>query len=98
MGVRSAAASAVGIAAVFYGGDAKGVFVVMEAHAIVADPQPELRRFDVLETLHVAFAGFQVASQGVQDAESSGLVDRAELSPGLVGPENVLAHAYRPVL
>jgi hypothetical protein len=30
---------------VFYSGDAKGVAVVMEAHAIVADPQPELGRF-----------------------------------------------------
>jgi hypothetical protein len=34
----------------------------------------------------------------VQDAESSGLIDSTELSLGLVGPENVLAHAYRPVL
>jgi hypothetical protein len=57
---------------VFYSGDAKGVAVVMEAHAIVADPQPELGRFNVLETLHVAFAGFQVAGERVQDAESVG--------------------------
>jgi len=54
--------SAVGFAAVFYGGDANGVFAFMEAHAIVADAQPELRRFDILETLHVAFAGFEVPS------------------------------------
>ncbi len=46
----------------FDGGDADGVFVFVEAHAVVADPQPELWRFDVLETLHVAFAGFQIAS------------------------------------
>ena len=90
--------SAVGFAAVFYGGDANGAFVFMEADAVVTHPQPELGRFDVLETLHVALAGFQVASQRVQDAQSSGLIDSAELSLGLVGPENVLAHAYRPVL
>jgi hypothetical protein len=90
--------SAVGFAAVFHGSDAQGVFVFMEAHAVVTDAQPELGRFNVLETLHVAFAGFQIAGQRVQDAESSGLIDSTELSLGLVGPENVLAHAYRPVL
>jgi hypothetical protein len=54
--------SAVGIAAVFDGGDAKGVTVVIEADAVVADAQPELRRFDVLEALDVAFAGFQITA------------------------------------
>jgi hypothetical protein len=29
----------------------------------------------------------------VQDAESSGLIDSAELSLGLIDPDNVLAHA-----
>ena len=78
MGGRNAAASAVGIAAVFYGSDAKGVFVFMECTAVVTDAQPELRWFDVLETFHIAFAGFQIAGQRVQDAESSGLIDSAE--------------------
>ncbi len=35
----------------FYGADANSVFVMMEADAVVADSQPELRRFDVLERL-----------------------------------------------
>ena len=90
--------SAIGFAPVFNGGDANGAFVVMEANAIVTDPQPELGRFDVLETFYVAFAGFQIASQRVQDAQSSGLIDSAELSLRLVGPDNVPAHAYRPGL
>jgi len=38
--------SAVGFAAVFHGSDAKGVFVFMEAHAVVTDAQPELGRFN----------------------------------------------------
>ena len=75
------------------GGDANGISVVMEADAVVADPQPELRRFDVLQTLDVAFTGVQVASQRMQDAEGGGLIDGAELSLGLVLPDNVLAHA-----
>jgi hypothetical protein len=32
----------------FYGGDANGVPVVMEADAVVANTQPELRRFNIL--------------------------------------------------
>src|SRR5207244_2947242 len=35
-----------GFAAMFNGGYAHGVSVFMEADAIIADPQPELRRFD----------------------------------------------------
>jgi hypothetical protein len=42
---------------VFNGGDVEGVAVVVEAEPVVADAQPELGRLDVLEALHVAFAG-----------------------------------------
>ena len=79
----------------FYGGDANDVSLIMKTHAVVADAQPELRRFNVLETLYVAFAVFQVASQRVQDAQSSRLIDSAELRPGLIGPDNVFVHAQR---
>ena len=98
--VRSGCARslAVGFAAVFYGGDADDVSVVMEADAVVAYPQPELRRLDVLETLNVAFAAFQIVGQRMENTEGSGLIDGAKLSLGLVVPDNVLAHAYRPVL
>jgi len=72
--------SAVGFATVFNGGDADGVFVFVEAHTVVADAQTELRRFEVLQALHIPFAGFQVAGQRVQDAESGGLIDGTELS------------------
>ena len=54
----------------FYSGDANDVPVVMEADAVVADPQPELRRFDVPETLDIAFADVQIAGQHVQDTEA----------------------------
>jgi hypothetical protein len=49
-----------------------------------------------LETLDVAFSGSRIAGQRVKD--SCGLIDGAELDLGLVVPDNVLAHAYRPVL
>ena len=73
--------SAVGFAAVFYGSDADGISVVMKTHAVVTDAHPELRRFNVLETLDIAFASFQVAGQRVQNAESAGLIDGTELGP-----------------
>ena len=52
-----------------------------------------LGRLDVLETLDVALSSVQIAGQRTEDAESSGLIDGAELSLGLVFPNNDLAHA-----
>src|SRR5258708_18525077 len=91
--VRCWMRSAVGFAAVFHSSDANGISVVMEADAVVADAKAELGRLDVLETLDVALASVQIAGQRMEDAESSGLIDGAELSLGLVFPDNALAHA-----
>lgn len=79
----------------FNSGDANGVSAVVKGHAVVANAQPKLRRFDVLKTFHVAFAGFQIAGQRAQDTQSGGLIDSAELRLGLLVPDNVLAHAQR---
>jgi hypothetical protein len=54
-----------------------------------------LGRLDVLETLDVALSSVQIVGQRMEDAESSGLIDGAELSLGLVFPDNDLAHAWR---
>lgn len=54
--------------------------MIVKADAVVADTQPELGRLDVLETLHVAFSGAQIAGQCMENAEGSRLVDGAELS------------------
>jgi hypothetical protein len=83
---------AIGFVAVFYGGNANDVPKVMEAHAVVADPETKLGRLDVLEALDVAFASVQKAEQRMKDAEGSGLIDGAELIFGLVVPDNALAH------
>lgn len=61
----------------FDGQDADRANVVVEADAVIADAQPHLGRLDVLEALHVAFAGGKIAGNGVQDAEGGGLVDGA---------------------
>jgi hypothetical protein len=78
---------------VFYSRDANRILVLMEADAIVTHPQPELRRFDVLETLHIAFAGLQVAGQRVQDMQRGLLIDGTELGLDFILPDNFLAHA-----
>jgi len=47
----------------------------------------------MLEVHDVAFAGVQIAGQRVEDTEGGGLIDGAELSLGLVVPDDALAHA-----
>jgi hypothetical protein len=81
---------------VLYGEDFDGVAEVMEADAVVADAEPELGRVDVLEALHVAFAGSNKTSQSVKDAEGGGLVDGPELGLGLVCPDDLPGHVYWP--
>ncbi len=63
----------------------------MEAGAVVAHAEAELGRLDVLEALDVAFAGFQIAGQPVEDTERGGLIDDAELRLGLVAPDYAFA-------
>ena len=82
----------------FDGCDADDVAVIMEADAVVANPQPKLWRFDVLETFDIAFAGFQIAGQRAEDTEGGGLIDGAELSLGVIVPDNLFAHAQRCAL
>jgi hypothetical protein len=94
-GIRSRAVrsrSAIGFAAVFDGSDAKGVFVFMEAHAVVADAEAELGRLDVLKMLDVALASVQIASERMEDAESSGCQC---LAIRLVGIERSATHALK---
>jgi len=70
-------ASAVDFAAVLDAGDFDGIAEVMEAGAVVADAEAELGRFNVLEALHIAFAGVDELGQGVEDAQGGVLVDGA---------------------
>ena len=86
----------VGFAAVFYREHFDGISEVVEAEAVVADSEPELWRVDVLKAFYVAFAGGEEAGQSVQDAEGGDLIDGAELGLGLVCPDDLPAHGYRP--
>jgi hypothetical protein len=86
----------VGFAAVFYGENFDGIAGIVEADAVVADTEAELWRVDSLKTFYIAFAAGNHASHGVQDAESCGLLDGAELGLGPVVPDNFLKHGYWP--
>ncbi len=72
------------------GEDKDGVAEVAEAKAVVADAQPQFGRLDVLEALHVALAGGKIAGHDVQDAQSGGLIDGAEVGRGLIRPGDLL--------
>ena len=50
------------------GCDVKGLAVVVEAEPVVANAKAEFGRLDVLEALHISFAGRGEESQGAQNA------------------------------
>ena len=54
------------------------VSLVVEADAVVSDAEAELRGFDILKALDIAFAGTDEARQSMEDAQGGGLVDGAE--------------------
>lgn len=68
------------------------------ADAVIPDAETELWRFDILEALDIAFAGDEITSHDMQDAERGGLVDSAEVGFGWVGPGDLLPHRYWPLL
>jgi hypothetical protein len=81
---------------VLYGENFDDISGIVEADAVVADPESELWRLDALKTFYIAFAAGDHAGHGVQDAECCGLLDGAELSLGPVVPDNFLGHGYWP--
>lgn len=82
--------SPVGFATVFHGEDHDGIAEIVKANAIVADAEAELGRLAVLEALDVAFAVGEITSHNMQDAECCGLIDRAKVGFGLIGPGDLL--------
>lgn len=81
----------------FYGENQDGIAEIVESHAIVADAEAELWRLNILKALDIAFAGGEITSHDMQDAEGGSLIDSAEVSLGLVGPGDLLPHRYWPL-
>jgi len=96
-GFEVCSGSAVDFAAVLDGEDEDGIAVVVEADAVVADAEAHLWRLNVLKALYVAFAGGEIAGDGVQNAQGCVLVDGAQVGLGRVSPGDLfLSHAYCP--
>ncbi len=53
--------------------------------------EPKFRRVGALELLHIAFLGGQKSGQAVQEIDGSLAINGADVSLGLVGPDNLLA-------
>jgi hypothetical protein len=87
----------VGLATVLHGEDHDGIAEIMKADAVVADAEAELGRLDALEALDIAFAVGEITSHNMQDAECCGLIDRAKVGFGLIGPGDLLPHRYWPL-
>ena len=75
-----------------HGDNANGVAMIVEKNAVIADAQSKLGRFNILQSLDIAFAGTQIPVQRAQYAYCGGLVDGAKLSSGFGVPDYVLAH------
>ncbi len=78
----------------FHSGNVNLLPVLLKADPVITDAQPKLRRFDILQTLYVAFTSFQKPIQGMQNAHCGDLVNGAKLSSGFRPPDNVLVQAY----
>ena len=82
--------SAVGFAAMEDAPDFEGIGDVGKEKPVVADAEAELRRLDVLEALHVAFAGAGEAIQRGENAHGGLAVDAAHIGLGRFGPDDPL--------
>ena len=74
----------------FYGDDFDRVAGITESNAVVADAKTELWGFDALESLDVAFTSGEDAGQRMENSQSRGLIDSAEVGLGPISPNNPL--------
>lgn len=69
---------------------------VVEADAVVAEPQAQLRWLDIREALDVTVAGENVVGQVFEQADSGLTVDAADIGASLRCPLDVLMHPDQP--
>jgi hypothetical protein len=68
------------------------VLMLAKEDAMVLSAQPDHGRSDSFELLGRAFASENVAAQRLKDLDGGGLPDTANVSPGLVGPDDAFGH------
>jgi hypothetical protein len=81
---------AISFAAMLHGEDFDRVVGITESNPVVADAKTELWGFDVLESLDVAVTSGEDAGQRMENSQSRGLIDRAEVGLGPISPNNPL--------
>ena len=69
--------------------------MVAEEDAVVLGTEADQRRGDTLELLGRAFTGEDVTAQRFENLDGNGLLDDANIGPGLVGPDDPLGHCFR---
>jgi hypothetical protein len=72
--------------------DLEVIGVLPEKDAMVLSAQPDHGRSDALELFGCAFAGKNVAAQGLENLDGDGLLDAANVGLGLVGPDDTFGH------
>lgn len=83
---------AVRLFAVEHAFDLKVIGVLPEEDAMVLSAQADHGRNDAFELLGRAFAGKNVAAQGLENLDGDGLLDAANVGLGLVGPDDTFGH------
>ena len=83
---------AISFTAVSHGDDFDRVVGVTEANPVVANAKTELRRLNVLQPFYIAFASGEHPGQRMENSQSRGLFDSAEVGLGPVAPHNRLRH------
>jgi hypothetical protein len=76
-----------------YGKDFDRISSIMEADAIITNPQPELWWVDALKTLDITLAGSEQPGQSVQDPNRGPLLESTKLRPRQVAPDDPFSHS-----
>jgi len=72
--------------------DLEVIGVLPEKDPMVLSAQSNHGRSDALELFGCAFAGKNVAAQGLENLDGDGLLDAANVGLGLVGPDDTFGH------
>jgi hypothetical protein len=70
--------------------------VVAEEDAVVLSAEADQRGCAAFELLGSAFAGENIAAQGLGDLDCDGLLDAADISLCLIGPDDLLGPVTVP--
>ena len=83
---------AVRLLAVEHALDLEIIVMLAEKDPTVLGAQPDHGRSYAFDLLGRAFSGENVAAQGLENLDGDGLLDNANVGPGLLGPDDAFGH------